>query len=160
MTTVATDGRSMAADTHVGGECKHGTISKLRRAKDGSVLGCSGHATDIAVFLDWYEKVSLMDRVGDFVWGETLAPKPERLSNDFTGLVLRPNGTILCVEYDGTYFEHTVPAAIGSGCRFAYGAMDAGYDAAPAVRIACGRDAFSSEPVEMMWRVGLPDVRR
>lgn len=151
MTTIATDGRSIAADSQVGAECKHGTVSKLHRASDGAVLGCAGYVTDLSVFVDWYETYAK-----SYINDGRLAPKPDRLDTNFDGLILRPDGTILNVANDGTYFEHTAPAAVGSGCRFAYGAMDAGCDPARAVLIACGRDAFTSEPVEMMWRKGLP----
>lgn len=135
MTTIATDGLCMAADSALGGECLHGTIRKLNRAKDGAILGSCGQAFDFAGFLAWYDA------------GGTGEPN---VTDDFEGLILKPDGTVLCVDAKGRAFEHSKPAAIGSGCRFAYGAMDAGSSPFEAVAIAIRRDGFSAEPVEVM----------
>lgn len=120
----------MAADSRCGGDTFHCNVSKLARAKDGAILGYTGRAFDQAGFVKWYEGGGELD-----------------VSSDFEGLVLRPDGSILCVDEKGRSFVHGAPAAIGSGTRYAYGAMDAGLDAQRAVEIACERDAFSTGPV-------------
>lgn len=133
MTTIATDGKTMAGDSRCGGECFHTKIEKLMRAKDGAILGSAGQAFDQAGFLKWYEDGGVID-----------------VTDDFEGLVLKPDGSILCVDNKGQTFVHQPPAVIGSGCRFAYGAMDFGASPEEAVRIATRRDGFSSGDVTVL----------
>jgi hypothetical protein len=126
VTTICTDGISMAGDSYCGGECFHTEVTKIARAKDGSILGYTGLAFDFDPFLKWYEGG------GDL-----------KVSEEFEGLILKGEGDILCVNEQGNTFVHQAPAAIGSGTRFAYGAMDAGASPEEAVAIAIKRDAFS-----------------
>jgi hypothetical protein len=133
MTTIATDGKSMAGDGRCGGECLHCEVVKIARAKDGAILGCAGHAFDLGEFLKWHEEGG---EIG--------------VTEDFEGLILQPDGEVLCVDAKGRSFVHGVPAAVGSGCRFAYGAMDAGLFPEDAVRIAAKRDAFTSGTITVL----------
>lgn len=144
MTTIVTDGKTMAADSRLGAETRHGSFTKIVRAQDGAILGVAGHATDLSILARWYKNFSHgYHKIGDDVaWA--------KFSKDFEGLILQPDGTLLAIEYDGTYFEHPLPAAIGSGLRYAYGALDAGATPEKAVEIACGRDSFSDLPVLVM----------
>lgn len=135
MTTIATDGKTMAGDSRVGADCRHGTIAKVFRAADGAVLGACGEAFDYDGFLRWYEA----GMEGDLEVGD-----------EFEALILKHDGSVICVNEKGHSFGHSVPAAIGSGCRFAYGAMDAGATAEEAVEIAIGRDGFSGAPVTVL----------
>lgn len=135
MTTVATDGMAMAADTRMGGETLHGHISKLMLADDGAILGWAGQAFDGRGFLAWYNG------------GREGVPD---VSDDFEGLILQSDGVILNVNEKGRWFIHPSPAVIGSGCCFVLGALDAGATLVEAVEIAIGRDGFSSGTVGMM----------
>lgn len=135
MTTIATDGKVMAADQAVGSDCLHALITKLQRAKDGAILGGCGQAFDYAGFLAWYD--------------DGCEGKPN-VSKDFEGLILKTDGTIICVDEEGRSFAHPAPACIGSGTRFAYGALDAGVDPKKAVEIAIGRDGASSGVADVM----------
>lgn len=139
MTTIATDGKSMAGDQGMGADCLHGLINKIQRAKDGAILGSTGQAFDYPGFLAWYE---------DGCEGEP------NVTEDFEGLILKPDGTILCVDEKGRHFVHPAPAAVGSGCRFAYGALDAGVDLKRAVEIAIGRDNHSAGEVVILHLKG------
>lgn len=133
MTTICTDGRTMAGDSACTG---HGTlhceVKKLSLAKDGSVIGVCGTAFDIAEFVRWYDE------------GREKEPI---LSEDFEALVLNPDGTIWCFNYKGRCFIHQAPAAAGSGAKFAYGALEAGVSPEKAVEIACRRDIYSKGPI-------------
>jgi hypothetical protein len=135
VTTVATDGKTMAADQQCGSETIHCHVHKLHRANDGAVLGYCGQAFDQPGFIAWYE--------GGMEGEPAVSP-------DFEGMILKPGGEIVCVNEKGHWFLHPAPAAIGSGCRFAYGAMDAGCDPTKAVEIATKRDGFSSGDVETL----------
>ena len=135
MTTIVTDGKVMAADEAMGNGCLHGLVVKLHRAKDGSILGATGEAFDYPGFLAWYDG--------------GCEGKPN-VTKDFEGLILKADGSILCVDGEGRSFEHPAPACVGSGCRFAYGALDAGVDPERAVAIAIGRDAYSGGTAQVM----------
>lgn len=128
MTTIATDGRSMAADSLVtsGGE-RVGFTVKVQKTRDGTVFGSCGPSVDCSLFADWMH--------GDI-------EKPE-LSDDFSALVLEPDGQLryFCKKLHPV--EFVVPQAIGSGADFAIGAMLAGMTPEEAVAIAMERDTCS-----------------
>lgn len=136
MTTIATDGKTMAADTKVSGDgLYHCDIEKLIRAKNGDILGWCGSAFDRDGFEAWYNS--------------GMSGKPD-VGEGFEGLVLRKNGTVLCVNDKGYSFDHTLPAAAGSGAQVAYGAMDCGASPSEAVFAAIKRDAGSGGRVVSM----------
>lgn len=126
MTTIATDGKSMAGDGLVTSE---GTVFgskcvKVEQLPDGRIAGACGSAYFFGPFIAW------LTNGGDF---------PE-LDDSFEGLVLSPDGT--CRSYDdkGRSIEEELPVASGSGRQLAIGAMLAGASPAKAVEIAATRD--------------------
>lgn len=124
MTTVAYRDGIMAADsliwmddtaTHSG--------RKLRRLRDGSLVGFAGSVAESVLVMDW------LDGGGD----QQAAPR----IRDAEFLLVKPSGAVFKIERElvllraeGRYH------AIGAGQRFALGAMFAGADAATAVRAA------------------------
>lgn len=126
MTTIVTDGKVMAGDTMCGGELFHTNLRKVHRVKDGSIIGSAGTAFDNAGFLAW------ADSGGDL-----------QVTERFEGLILRPDGRIMCVNDKGLTFEHEAPACVGSGSAVAYGALEFGATPAQAVAAAIKRDAFT-----------------
>jgi len=126
MTTIATDGKSMAGD---GQASSHGTITdrsktKVSRLANGDIVGCAGTAEHRALFIQWLEG-------GD---------RP-RIKEPFEALILSSNGSLrYCCEKLLEGNETEAPTAIGSGMDFAIGAMDAGACPEKAVRIASERD--------------------
>lgn len=126
MTTICTDGVTMAADRLVTGNgLRHGTIDKLALAADGSVIGGVGTAFDLAAFVKWYDSDQTF---------------PFDLSDNSEFLVLSPNGTVRCFNHIGRSFVASVPQAIGSGAGIAYGAMHTGASPRQAVEAACVYD--------------------
>lgn len=130
MTTIATDGRTIAADSTMNWNNMHqGPFRKLHRVSDG-IIGCAGEYEATLEFVDWY-------RDG----GE----KPA-LPDDLEALVLSADG----VRYYGsrcTGFEVPCPVAIGSGSVIATAAMMAGASPIRALEIACLLDPASGGPV-------------
>lgn len=135
MTTLATDGKSLAGD----GRCTAGdlihseTVKKVHRLNDGRIVGCCGSLYNIEAFVEWMN-------------GGT--DKPD-LSDNFEALVIGPDG---CVTYDEklrTAFQ-SVPAATGSGAAVALGAMEAGAAPKRAVEIACKRDTGSGGEITVL----------
>ena len=126
MTTIATDGKSMAGDgLCIGNGLVHGTsVRKVFLLSDGRIVGIAGCAYTPGAFVPWLESG------GD---------KPD-LPECFEALVLHPNGR--CQSYNEKCFamDQEVPAVTGSGGAVALGAMLAGKSPEEAVAIACLRD--------------------
>lgn len=138
MTTIATDGESMAADRLVTGDgMVHCDTRKIALAANGDIIGLAGSAFDLDAFVAWYNS----DRTGELrVWEKSEA------------LVLQTDGRVFCYNDEGRCFEHKVPAAIGSGAALAYGAMAADCTPAQAVLIASERDIYSGGGVDVLVR--------
>lgn len=125
MTTIATDGKSMAGDSQTTGGnilCRH--APKVFKAKDGRVFGCCGPVVDCLKFEAW------MASSGE-------SPK---LSEGFEALVLALDGSVDWIDRELIAVRHIVPFAIGSGAEIAIGALLAGKSPAEAVKIAAQRD--------------------
>jgi hypothetical protein len=132
MTTVATDGKAMAADGMSGTETGRVLTlqrNKLTRLPDGSIFGAAGRNSDRQKVVTW-----LQEGEGD---------KLPRLSDEFAGLRLMPGGEVLYYDPDLLPTTIDAPAAIGSGGELAVGAMLAGAKPSRAVEIAILRDNLS-----------------
>jgi ATP-dependent protease HslVU (ClpYQ) peptidase subunit len=129
MTTIATDGKSMAADgrTTAGNTVVDATTRKLHRLADGRIVGMCGNSQDGPAFLEWLRSG------GD---------KP-KLGENFGALVLTPRGRIEKYEDSCIAIPRKPPQATGSGMDFALGALDAGATPDQAVRIAAKRDIYT-----------------
>ena len=139
MTTICTDGETVAADMLVTGNgLKHGTVSKLARAKDGSVIAGCGSPFDIDSFVEWYE-------------GDRASPWSQADESEF--LVLSPGGVIRCFNHLGRSYIATAPQAIGSGAGVAYGALEMGASPKQAVQVASKYDTRTGGGVESMFCV-------
>jgi 20S proteasome alpha/beta subunit len=126
----------MAADTLITGDgLIHGTISKLARAKNGSIIGLCGSAFDLESFIEWYD--------GD-------RQQHWSASDGTEALVLSPDGIIRCFNHVGRSFICTAPQAIGSGAAVAYGALAMGASPNQAVQVAIKYDMRTGGNAESM----------
>lgn len=117
MTTVAFDGRTLAADTQ--SSMFRSTMQKVYRLKDGQLFGACGQFQDSTAVREWLEN-----------GGE----KP-KVSEGFHAILIDGGLFVLedklvKIKYDRPYF------AIGSGRDYAMAAMFLGKTAAEAVRVA------------------------
>lgn len=150
MTTIAWDGRTLAADRL----CTAGYVSfevtpKIRRAPDGRLLGASGKVDVSCLFMDWLELAP-----------EHRGPRPPQVQIEEAGCValeIEPCGRIWRHERFGRYEIANAPHAIGSGSEFAVGAMLAGADAHGAVRIAASVNAATGGKVDVLTLKRLPE---
>lgn len=126
MTTIATDGKSMAGDGLCTGNGMIHSMStrKVHWTEDGCIVGISGSSYAVETFLAWNPKE------------DVLCDVPE----DFEALVLHPDGTCRSYNNKGMGMDQELPAVSGSGGAIALGAMLAGATPEEAVRIACQRD--------------------
>lgn len=140
MTTIAYKDGILAADTCVtdsGAIC--GTATKLARAPNGAIAGASGNLASCAKFLSWFAR--------DFGMVEKVA----KIEGNSAALIIDKDGTVHTLDAGYPAFIINAPFhAIGSGSRIALGAMAAGASAEEAVRIACGIDDGTREPVETL----------
>lgn len=137
MTTIAYKDGIVAADSRCteGDHIMPGKARKLYELPDGSIYTFTGsvaHGMAMLAALTSGKK----KKTPKWELGDTIA------------VIIRPNGKVLIFEGEGVWFEQTGKmAAWGSGEAYAYGAMEAGADAAKAVRIAIKHDAGSGGPV-------------
>lgn len=136
MTTIATDGKTIAADSQgcTSFIVRHSVI-KLHRIRD-EVLGFAGEPPEIQKYIDWVR----LHRP------EENAPK---FSDRFFGLLVR-KGSVLFEDDSLNPQVVGSPFAVGSGQEFAMGAMLAGASPREAVRIAIALDPHSGGKVRTM----------
>lgn len=129
MTTIATDGKTMAGDGCIsaGDERLSDTFVKVHRLTDGRVIGVSGCSYSAIEFVQY------MQRGTD---------KPE-LPDQFCALVLHTDGTVEMMNHRCVPIQIDVPNAVGSGADYAIGAMLFGATPEQAVQIAAQRDLFT-----------------
>ena len=138
MTTIATDGHSMAGDGRIseGDRISCDDYQKVRKLKDGRIVGFSGNAYNWDAFADWLVQGGDLPKVDD----------------QFGCIVLTPEVQILTYDEHGRTFVETAPYACGSGSSYAIAAMDLGCSPEEAVEAACKRDLFSGGKITVISR--------
>lgn len=130
MTTIVADLRAgvMVSDSCVSEDFAPWVPGTKVFRVNGDLFGFSGDVNQREKWLKWHR-------------GGRKTPRPKL--NDFTGLLLRPDG-VFSIHTDGLelHIERGFHA-IGSGAAAALGAMLAGADAKKAVEIACQIDNHS-----------------
>jgi ATP-dependent protease HslVU (ClpYQ) peptidase subunit len=143
MTTIAYDGRTLAADKQNSVCGIRDCVTKVFRVPGGMVAfaGSSLHAMRL---LDWFRRNQPRD-----LW-----PKPKNDDQCADALFVSTSGEILF--FSG---ESSVPTpsespfvALGSGRDFALAAMHLGHDARKAVEIACALDINSGCGIDAIER--------
>lgn len=130
MTTVAWDGRTLAADTHSQTSVNL-KVHKLHRLANGALFAAAGSVQEILAVLGWLNG------------GE----KPADLQ-DFEGLIITKHGADRLGERLMSVPSLEPFCAIGSGAHFALAAMACGKTAVEAVRIAARFDPGTGGRVE------------
>lgn len=121
MTTIAWDGKMLAADSQMTGSyIDRGAVKKIHK-KNGALIAGAGAYAEILLFVN--------------AWPD----KPEGLSDQFEALVIQDN-TAAWWDNKHQPVPQGTPAAIGSGNQFAMGAMLNGATAKQAVQIAIELD--------------------
>jgi hypothetical protein len=137
MTTVAFDGKTLAADRRMGGWLN---VCKIFRLKDGRVAaGCGRNFDAIREIITWLDAKSPTSK------------RPEIEEADAPDLLLvSPKGVLQWMTWPYSHgMEVREPFfAIGSGARYALGALAAGCSARRAVAIACRFDVHSGQGID------------
>ncbi len=142
MTTIACKDGVMAADTLMKGEyIDQVEFTKIFRISNLSTVcvGVAGDAEAVELFASW-AKNGCLD--GSY---------PARLKDlDYEAIILSKNGSIKSFVKSSFSLNIGDVAAIGSGAKFAMGAMMAGASANEAVEIACKLDVYSAVPIDVI----------
>jgi len=147
MTTIAWDGKTLAADRQMGGWIN---VSKIFKLKDGRYAAGSGENFDaIRRIVAWVNAGARKDE------------RPEIREQDAPDLlIVDKKGALNWMTWP--YHEGlviTVPFfASGSGCEYALGAMAAGANARRAVEIGCRFDVDSGQGIDAV-RVVRPPIK-
>jgi len=144
MTTVAWDGRSMAADTQGDFGGLRMRAAKVRRLSDGTLVGGAGCDGTFQAMADWIAQ-----------GGPDLSPKsrPAAQSDEEMSVHLieaRPDGAVFLHTRSGRTAVVERAFAVGSGGHFALAAMALGQTAAQAVELAIRLDTRSGGDVEAL----------
>ena len=116
---------------------------------NGCLVGCAGSVASILKFRQWFAdnmEAELAKQDYPFV---NISLPDDMIEDDFTALVLYPDGVLYEFFGAGSAMEVKQPAAIGSGMFYALSAMDAGASAEEAVKIATLRDAYSGGDIQV-----------
>jgi hypothetical protein len=138
VTTIAWDGEAMAADKRANVSGSRITVSKIRRGRDGNLVGIAG---SMALFEDI------------FAWlceGEK-RPEAQGEKGDWCEVLeVTAEGRVFRHERLGRFEVQDKQYAVGSGSDFARAAMACGMSAAEAVKLAARFDTATGDGVESM----------
>ena len=133
MTTLAFDGKILAADTLVTADgMAFGHAKKIFKLKDGRYFAfCGSFALELAI-IEWLnggEVPSILDQEG------------------LGGIVIDKDGKAYEFNRSFRLYPACIPWAGGSGEQIAMTAMKCGKTAVQAVKVACSLDIHSREPI-------------
>ena len=141
MTTVAWDGRTLAADRQSTSNdgCRTSQVTKIRRMPDGRLAAAAGAAARCNAYLTWLADQS--------------QPRPawqDSTETSVYALEVLLDGTLLKHEEHGFFVLECPFAAMGSGASYALAAMACGKSAAEAIEIAARFDAWTGGGVDVL----------
>lgn len=146
MTTIAFDGKTMAADLRASSGTRILTVkTKLRRLPDGAIAGACGVLSSCSKLLDW-----LCDKIED---DELELSVLDDDGNGAEALVAYPSGELYLYDSSGHPTElGERKYAIGSGGDYALAWMEANKKATArsAVKYAMSRDSGTGNGIQVM----------
>jgi hypothetical protein len=136
MTTIAWDGKTLAADRRlvVGNKCYR--AGKLYRFLDGSVAGFAGHAGQITQVVEWLAN------------GEDPESAPE--VDDVRGIIASTSALLFVENTTLIPVDRDQPVSVGSGEDYALVILRDGGSAEQAVLRAAEFDPFTGDGVETL----------
>lgn len=137
MTTIAWDGKTLAADKQgTQGDKAAYTVTKVFRRKDGALIAAVDNIALGMGFIRWFLK------------GEKGKAPPLKVEDEWTALlVIRKDGTMERHEPEG-WFNIEGKFAAGSGKSLALLAMDLGATAEEAVKLASKYDVYTGSEID------------
>jgi hypothetical protein len=142
MTTIATDGRTIAADglRRTGWGCKMDMTVEKIHVRYGRIYALAGSYALVTPAIEWHHKGADPHDL----------PRCEK-DDGWSLMVLERDGSIATYNNQAPYPEkQSFPFIMGSGCDYALGAMDHGATPEEAVRIACRRDESTGGEIQVI----------
>lgn len=148
MTTIAFDGKTLAADRQMGGWIN---VCKIFKLKDGRIAAGAGNNFDaVRCIVAWMNA------------GSKPADRPDIPSDDAPHILVVSKCAkltwIMWPYHEGMPITESF-FAIGSGSEYAMGAMAVGASARKAVEVACRLDAHSGKGIDVV-RIVKPGVTK
>lgn len=136
MTTIAYRDGILAADSMLTGyDADCGSVIKIRRNRHGWLGGASGNKGSTTLFMDWF--LNTPPRID-------VKPAPTVDDNSADGIVILPGGRVFFWSGSAALWAVIAPFhTLGSGMRFAMGAMAMGASAREAVGVAKKFDVYT-----------------
>lgn len=136
MTTIATDGKTMAGDgcRFYCDTCVMASAVKVRRLHDGALVGTAGDVGFGMAVVEWLEN----------------GGPPPALKDDGSALLLETSGECFVLDHNCNRIPVEAPVSIGSGMDLAIGAMMAGATPAEAVAIAAQKDPHTGGTITVL----------
>lgn len=135
MTTIAYDGKLLAADTQV--TCQNsfvaGFVNKIHKLSDGSYVAFAGNMNALPSILDYFET----------------GKEPELKNVEFECLHISANGIAHDYYNDLQRGPAVIPWVGGSGAQIALSAMHCGKNAYEAVELACKLDIRTGGDIQL-----------
>lgn len=122
-------------------------VNKIEKLKNGHYFLGSGHLRPLGLMKRWLDSNQDENLLPDLAFVEE---DPDEFG--FSIIVVSPDMTkIVMFDDELEWYECLDPyVAIGSGAQYAIGALDAGASPEEAVKISCGRDQNTGEPVHVL----------
>jgi 20S proteasome alpha/beta subunit len=140
MTTIAYRAGILASDTaQTFNSMRIGTMQKIARRSDGTLVGAAGDASYVTTLMKWAKS-------------SAKGNPPLPVNDGGTGLIVSPRGKITLVDDGGLSTCKAEYIAIGSGGEMALGAMGYGASAEEAVAVALKHDCHSGGEVVALKR--------
>lgn len=137
MTTIAWDGKTLAADRQCNaGGIRDLKVTKILKRKDGAICGAAGRASEMGGFHRW------------FLAGEKKSSP--KLSEKSAAFIVRPSGKLVIFDEDGWFEADPGPYAIGTGWEIARATMFLGFNAVKAVETAAALDSNTNNEVDTL----------
>lgn len=140
MTTIVTDGHSMACDGLItsGDTIIENDRNKIFKLKDGSIVGFAGNTFNWQELIKWFETDPI------------IRGKWPKVTGNCAIIHLLTDGSVLTYDEEGRTWSRPSKNAIGSGRNYALGALDAGLPAVRACNIASLRDVHSGGTIRVL----------
>jgi hypothetical protein len=149
MTTIAWDGKTLAADRWAVGNGPRLLVRKIARGLNGSLIGAAGKTCACEALVRWIAE------------GEVGEPPVPLSSDDWSEiLVVASDGQLYVYGDHGRFALQNTQMAIGSGAQYALAAMACGRSAAEAVAVAALFDHRTSEDTDELELIPAPPPRR
>ena len=115
---------------------------------NGYLVGAAGRYSSCLAFKEWFYSLTETVQAAEKHPMANIVTPEEVKDDNFTALVLDPEGTLWLYETGHSAFEVDKPYAIGTGSIYALSALDCDVDGETAMKVAIKRDVFSGGDIQ------------